>query len=206
MKKVFIYGEKQYYKNYYIWVKKAGAIPVFSTDLAVAPHCDGLLLTGGGDISPCLYKHGTLCSGLNCVDLNRDVIEQYLIYLFTRKSKAIFGVCRGLQAINVFFGGTLTNIDNDCLHKKAKGDLIHQVINFGGFMQEIYGQKCQVNSCHHQAICRLGNDLFTCSRSEDGIIEAIQGKGNKIIATQFHPERMNGYGDALFDYFLQKCV
>ena len=78
---------------------------LFTLDLSLAAGCDGLLLPGGGDISPARYGQENLGSGEP--DLERDAAELQLVADFTAWGKPILGICRGIQMINVALGGTL---------------------------------------------------------------------------------------------------
>ncbi len=146
-------------------------------------ECDGLLLPGGGDIAPCLYGEANEAS--KNIKLKLDIFELFLIRKFLNRNKPILGICRGMQVINIFFGGTLTQ---DMVGHSGKTD-IKTHCKFYGEFRDCYGEKNFVNCNHHQAIKKIGKDLKIGAISSDNIIEAIYS--NKIIATQFHPERSN---------------
>ena len=204
MKKIFIYGEENTFVNYKNALEKVGAKAIISTDIQKARDCDGLLLAGGGDVSPCFYS----AKEKNCrsVDLVRDVNEQYLIALFERRNTPIMGVCRGLQILNVYFSGTLAqSIEKKHLHYNEKHDVFHPIIN-SGFMRDVLGKNIIVNSCHRQQTDVSGKRLRALSVSPDGVIEGLYLPRSRIFGVQFHPERPfeNGNADGikLYEYFL----
>ncbi len=200
MKKIFIYGETA--ENYEKALSSAGGFAVVSKNAELLRECDGLLLPGGGDISPCLY--GSAEKRCFDVDLKRDCAEQYLIAIALSKKLPILGVCRGLQAINVYFGGTLCQkIDEAELHYSPLGDVFHTIaLTEKGFLHEIYAEnEILVNSAHRQCAKARGYGLSVCARAKDGTVEALQNLQKKIIAVQFHPERMAG-GEKIYEFFL----
>lgn len=200
MKKIFIYGKG--FENYLRALKNAGAEAIVSENAELSRECDGLLLPGGGDISPCFYNSAErLCSG---VDLKRDCAEQYLIAIFLRQNKPIMGVCRGMQMLNVYFRGTLEQkIKRADMHYATGSDVYHPIFNNkGSFIYELFGETCTVNSAHKQAVKIIGSGLKICARAPDGTIEALQNPNKKIVAVQFHPERMEKGGNEIYEYFL----
>ena len=156
-------------------------------------ECDGLLLPGGGDIAPCLYGEANEAS--YNIKLKLDIFELFLIRKFLSRNKPILGICRGMQVINTFFDGTLTQ---DMKGHSGNKD-IQTPCKFYGEFKNCYGEKDYVNCNHHQAIKKLGKNLKIGAISSDNIIEAVYS--NKIIATQFHPERSNNL--AVFKLFLK---
>ena len=198
MKKVFIYGFINKAKNYVIALKNAGITTVVSTNIAKAEDCCGLVLRGGGDIYPFLYGKNIKS---NCIEFKRDIAELLLIERFYAKNLPILGVCRGMQILNVAFGGTIDNISkSNVTHFKQSCDALHSVYNLGGFTKEIYAKKFVVNSAHHQQIGLLSPHFDICAISNDNVIEAFQHKNKTIFGVQFHPERMNN-GYLIYDYF-----
>lgn len=101
----------------------------------------------------------------------------------------VFGICRGLQTLNVHFGGTLYPHLRDHPYSKHMTDLVHE-ISFTNAEGNIAEQR--VNSFHHQAIRILGEGLESLAEDDgDGIIEAIRHETLPIYAVQWHPERLD---------------
>ena len=149
---IFICGDGAYL-NYRDALRCAGAVPVLASDGIAFQRCGGLLLPGGGDIP------GQL-----------DAAERQAIQFFVDAGRPIFGICRGMQALNVFFGGTLyQDIPG---HRIAEGDMVHPT-SAEGPIRALLGHRPSVNSNHHQAVDRLGTPLVICQRAADGIAEAL---------------------------------
>ncbi|MGV8145681.1 MAG: gamma-glutamyl-gamma-aminobutyrate hydrolase family protein [Alkaliphilus sp.] len=193
--------------DYSTSVEKAGAIPVYISVInsanyieQIANSMDGIIFAGGEDIAPSKYGQANM-KNLNTIIPQRDDFELALLAKFIEKKKPILGICRGMQLINTFLGGTLhqdiynarlTEIEHvgimgpqDSISHQVKlinGSLIH-----GAFEKEALN----VNSYHHQAIDKLGKDLVVTGYSEDNIIESIEhSKYPFLIGVQWHPEMM----------------
>lgn len=155
---------------------------------SLAQRTDGLLLSGGGDIHPSYY--GKQRTGLDAsVDSRRDEREWELLRQFCAHNKPVFGICRGIQLIDVFFGGTLfQHLGTAYVHEST----IHTVITAeNSQLRPLLGEQLPVNSYHHQAIRTLGAGLRVTAVSDaDGVIEAIDHERLPIMAVQWHPERM----------------
>ncbi len=186
------------------WVMSAGAvprmIPVAFGALSAADlldGCDALLLAGGSDISPSHYGEEPINEERKG-DPYRDKYEIELFHLAAERHMPIFGVCRGLQLINVALGGSLwqdihIQKTETLTHRnwEAYDQLTHPIqIEEGGFLHALYPEGGAVNSIHSQAIKELGRDLFVEARAPDGIIEAIalQNRDHYVRAVQWHPE------------------
>lgn len=142
-----------------IWaaLESAGVRVVLCRDLYRSLDCGGLLLPGGGDIRGPLP--GT---------------ESFLIDSFARSRRPILGICRGLQALNVHWGGTLRDIPG---HQLPRGDLVHPT-RAEGLMARLLGEAPAVTSCHHQAVDRLAPPLQAVQWSPDGVVEAAGPPGS----------------------------
>lgn len=193
------------------WVQSAGALAVVipspegSTkrgDVTLADYAellDGLVLEGGSDMWPGSYGETPLrpeWSG----DRVRDEYETELLRAFIDAGKPVLGVCRGLQVLNVAFGGTLyqdigTQKPGSGAHRVASlYDQNFHEIEFvtGTRLAQLYRgtPRATVNSVHHQAIKDLAPGFVVEAVSvDDGIIEAIRGPGpSYVAAVQWHPE------------------
>ena len=104
-RRVLIWDGGHDYVNYKAALSAVGLEAVVSADREEAPRCAALLLPGGGDMEPWRYGQENIA----CRDLEpeRDALELDLLADFTALGKPVLGICRGMQTINVFFGGTL---------------------------------------------------------------------------------------------------
>jgi putative glutamine amidotransferase len=160
---------------------------------------DGLLLEGGSDVCPRTYGEEPLRPQWDG-DEPRDRYEIDLIHAFHAAGKPALGICRGIQILNVAFGGTLhqdiaTQVPDSFDHRNW--DLYdanrHQVeLLAGGRLADIYGTSgvVTVNSVHHQAVDRLADGFAVEAVSvTDGIIEAVRLADDRFVAgVQWHPE------------------
>lgn len=185
---IFIPGREETLPNYARAVRRAGGVPRFSLSLRDAEGCGGLLLPGGGDLDPALY--GQPNQGSAPPDPGLDALELALLRRFTAERKPVLGICRGCQAINVFYGGTLhQDIPG---HSQTEGrDRLHRVAAADGSLsQRLFGPACTVNSAHHQAVDRLGEGLAAEAWAEDGVVEALRHETLPVWGLQWHPERL----------------
>jgi len=191
----------------------AGGVPY--TDFTDVNCFDGLLLCGGADISPEYYQQSV--NGSVNIDLERDKKEFALLKEFVASGKAVLGICRGCQLINVFFGGSLyQHISTASDHISVNGvDALHPVrAEKNSVAEMLYGSNFAVNSSHHQSVDRLGDGLrITMVSESDGIVEGIEHTTLPIIAFQWHPERLCGAlrrdpavdGAPVFKHFIDMC-
>ncbi|MEJ6400974.1 gamma-glutamyl-gamma-aminobutyrate hydrolase family protein [Nicoliella lavandulae] len=162
---------------------------------------DGLILKGGIDVNPELYNEEALATTDNPDD-ERDAAEFTALKESTSNGKPVLGICRGMQAINVFFGGTLyqdiyTQAPNagHLLNHTADWDRgyfpTHMInVDPDSYLATSLGNRTKVNSRHHQALNKVGDGLKVVARADDGIIESVEGKGGLIQAVQWHPENL----------------
>ncbi|MGA3014590.1 MAG: gamma-glutamyl-gamma-aminobutyrate hydrolase family protein [Bacteroidales bacterium] len=205
--------------NYVNWIAKGDPSAVI-IDLSVLKpdeamkemqECSALLLTGGGDINPAMYKDKQERKICTDIDDKRDKLEKIAICEALSLKMPILGICRGEQMLNVVLEGTL--ITDIPAYMKAKGqdklkvavnhqceDYIHCFhpvsINPASFLHRITGADTgSVTSNHHQAIAIPGKGLAISAKSSDGITEAIEWKEPEgksfLVGVQWHPERMD---------------
>ena len=209
--RIALYGQEGQFETYRAALERAGGQAVFLKEERGAASCQGLLLAGGGDLDPALY--GQAPAGAYPADPERDAAELALLAQFTAAGKPVLGICRGMQVINVFFGGTL--IQDLPGHSQTEGrDRLHLCrAEPGSLLQRLYGETCVVNSAHHQAVDLPGVGLRVVQQTEDGTAEALVHTALPVIATQWHPERLTGSlrprdaidGAKIFDSFLSYC-
>ena len=200
MKTIYIWGSPARYANYLHAVKAAGGQVQFGGDFS---KCDGLLLPGGGDLEP--WRYGQKNTHSRNLEPDRDAAEWILLEHFSTLRKPILGICRGLQTINVFFGGTLFQ---DIPGHSAAGqiDRLHRVKTISSPLLPLCGESCVVNSAHHQAIDRPGSGLQIVQWTPDGTAEALCHQTLPVWAVQWHPERLDGsLQRSLFHAFLTLC-
>ncbi len=215
MRKIFVCGDRGILRNYGEALTFCGAKGVFSENPAYSMDCDGLLLPGGGDIDPALY--GAENEGSVSVDRSRDLRELELVRMFSVTRRPILGICKGIQILNVAFGGSIDqDLETAQIHKweERTGDKVHKIlIPEGSFLRSIYGESCFVNSAHHQAVKGVAAGLELAAEAEDGVVEALENRERKIFAVQWHPERMafrksrldTVDGRYVFEFFLNQC-
>lgn len=173
---------------------------------------DGLLLPGGYDIDPSLYGEAP-DETVTKFDKEFDQLQLNILDYFVQNKKPVIGICKGLQIINVYFGGTLIqDIKSNIKHRNADFNDSYHLVNNSDYMEELYGKESLINSMHHQAIKKIGNGLIAVSHSDDQIIEAVRHQSLPIYAVQWHPERtvfdfkkenlVDGF--KLFDFFIAK--
>lgn len=216
MPKIFVYGDREKMINYASALEGSDMEGVFSLDLSQAKSCAGLLLPGGGDISPARY--GQEPDGSEEPDLRRDEAELELVADFIAWGRPILGICRGIQMLNVALGGDLIqDIPTAAAHRrdKALGDRVHTVTaGEDSFLYPLYGREFSVNSAHHQALGQLAAGLrLAAVSSEDGVVEAVEWPNLGVYGVQWHPERMSFAlrredtvdGQAVFQFFREIC-
>ncbi len=186
-------------------IRQAGGAPVLIPSMiaddgwdALYSRLDGILFSGGGDISLDHFA-GAPHPRIGEVDLLRDAVELNLLGAAAADGKPFLGICRGCQLVNVGLGGTLyTHIPDqlpDALDHDNPGDmrtvLAHEVkIEDGTLMAEVLGEPIvKVNSHHHQGLKDIAPSLRVVGRAPDGLVEAIELPDHPFgLAVQWHPE------------------
>lgn len=183
-------------------VSRAGGLPLILATLApeyaeeTLAAIDGLLLTGGGDVSPWLYD-AEPAPEVYDVDSSRDSWELALIR-GAEDRLPVLGVCRGAQLLNVAAGGTLIQhlpdvTDEPHRLRERDQEVVHTVdLASDSHLAEILGhRRVGVNSIHHQAIGQVGAGLRAVAWAPDGIVEAVERTdGAPVVAVQWHPESL----------------
>lgn len=181
------------------------AVPDLATDYI--DQIDKLIITGGQNVSPSLYGQEQTIKSTD-YHLQRDLFEVALIQEAMAQGKPIFGICRGLQIINVALGGSLLqDIPNHWQAERNEERTQEIEIEPISDLAFIYSSKTKVNTFHRQAIDRLGKGLTVVARDrKDQTIEAIIGKHHPILGVQWHPELLmpsSPEDEKLFEFVLQ---
>jgi putative glutamine amidotransferase len=205
-------------------IHEAGAIPVLipvgiSQERLqnLSQRLDGVLFSGGGDVHPSFYG-GNLHPSVHFSE-ERDRLELDLLQAAISRQLPFFGICRGLQVINVGLGGSLYE---DLLDQrpqslrhnhpdKPRDFLAHPVeVEAGSHLARIVEQpRLEVNSLHHQGIRGLAPGLKATAYAPDGVVEAVELEGYLFgLAVQWHPECLQAYAPmrALFQSFVQAAA
>lgn len=210
MKKILIAGTPKDTKNYQEVLNHLGAETIVSLTPDSVYSFDGLLLPGGGDICPSFFEQPVIDTRKADPDLDRAQFS--VLYKFLHTHKPILGICKGMQLLNVFFGGDLSqHTDSEALHRQNGCDQWHETTALSrSLLEKLYGNRFTVNSAHHQTIRQTGIDLKVIQRSPDGAAEGLVHEFLPIVGVQWHPERMclahKKYGTvdgtAIFGWFL----
>jgi putative glutamine amidotransferase len=188
-------------ENYVDAVRRAGARPAIvlpGDDTPVAELLDpfdALLLVGGGDVEPSRYgqeAHSTIYG----LEPDRDDLEIALLRDADRRGIPTLAICRGMQVMNVAFGGTLIQHLPDhggyLEHGIPSGQdhVQHEVkLAPGSRIAKAAGAEALACSTHHhQGVDRVGEDLIATGWSEDGLVEAIERDEGWMLGVQWHPE------------------
>ena len=187
-----------FFSDYSKRVLEAGGLPLHlpldSEPRSLIHLLDGLLLSGGEDVSPTFYSQEPgITTGPSSQE--RDEFELELIDLAIQNGVPILGICRGSQILNVFRGGSLIQHLEEPTYLphmssvRDRSERSHTVLfEPGSLLHSLYGESQDVNSFHHQAIDTLGLGVSATAKSDDGVIEAIELDDHAAIAVQWHPE------------------
>ena len=169
--------------------------------------CQGVILSGGGDVVPDLYGYVDTDRVVEETDPLRDAFEIEVIRTAIAENLPILGICRGVQLVNVVLGGTLVPDLQRAGHldhrSTPEGDRVHPVaLEQESLLARITGViHGTVSSAHHQAVGRVGEGLRVAARSADGVVEALEWaepEGRAFLQlVQWHPERMTERGNPL---------
>ncbi|WP_027624195.1 gamma-glutamyl-gamma-aminobutyrate hydrolase family protein [Clostridium lundense] len=196
-----IYSNEDYIEA----VIQCGGVPIilpflrdYSTVKEQIKLVDKVIITGGCDVNPLMYgEESEILSGE--IIPERDNYDMMVIKSCEELKKPILGICRGVQSLNVAYGGTLYQhlpSRNEFYiqhNQKSRYDVgIHTIImEKGTKLQQILGDSIIVNSFHHQAVKDLAPGFVVSAKSKDGVIEGIEKLGDvSVIGVQWHPEKM----------------
>jgi putative glutamine amidotransferase len=202
-------------------VRRAGGEPVLLAPPVKTPFAEligrfeGLLLIGGGDVEPAEYgssdRHPTVYS----VDPDRDGAEIGLIRAAAEAAVPTLAICRGIQVMNVAFGGTLiqhlpdrsSSID----HRKGRPERMHSVrVAEDSRLAAATGASSLTGaSRHHQAIDGLGEGLIPVGWADDDVVEAVEHRDGWMVGVQWHPEvtaAQDPMQQALFDALVRQAA
>lgn len=217
---------KTFPRHYYVEsIKNAGGIPLIippvgNTEEAkdVLQLINGLVLTGGGDISPTYLKENPRRGVGECFP-ERDFSELLLTQLAMKQDLPLLGICRGIQVLAVAAGGgiyqdILSQCPSAMLHSQTapRQYAWHDVaIVVESVLSRLLDTtKIGVNSLHHQAVSEIPPGFTQCAFASDGIIEGIEKTGAKFcLGVQWHPESMmetEAHSKALFRGFIEACL
>ena len=200
-------------------VAASGGIPVLIPNLKnpddmipFLDRIDGLLLSGGADIEPTLY--GDVVKGFcGPIQVRRDAQEMVMLKGAFAKKMPILGICRGLQFMNVYFGGTMYQdlpTEKGIYHSidvAERNHPIHTVKFSSGMIRDIMGvDELGTNSYHHQGLKDIAANGTVTGMTADGNVEVVEFSGGHpfTIGVQWHPEMMydSPYTKKLFDAFI----
>lgn len=201
------------YANYATWLKQVNPdieildfaqVQLAEDAVLLLKECSGLVLSGGPDVDPAYYEKPELLPVCGDIDIRRDTVELALAKAAPEMNIPLLGICRGLQVLNVAYGGTLiadipTQVPNALEHRKGeRADSLHALeVESGSIIH-----RCTrtldtiINSAHHQCVDKLAPIFAPSAKSPDGIIEAFEwgdatlGGKPFLLAVQWHPERM----------------
>ncbi len=205
-------------------VRKAGGIPVvipLTVDTAqiadIIAVIDGLILSGGEDVSPFLFDEEPH-KNLGEVVPDRDIFDLELAKQMLAAGKPILAICRGEQVLNVALGGSLyqdipSQVTGAIQHSQKAprnyGSHSIRIVEHSLLYKILKTKELKVNSFHHQAVKKLGKGLKITATAPDGIVEAVELEGFPVLGLQFHPEGFVYSGNMdflpIFEWLVKSC-
>lgn len=210
--------------DYIYAIEKFGGIPVILPRMKDTSNLkpfletlDGILISGGHDVDPRTY--GARISG-KCGRIvpERDTMDLTIAQTALKLKKPLLGICRGIQILAAVTGGTLYqdlesegSYQHHFMDSSPRQYPVHQVyIEKNSRLGKIFGKSIiEVNSYHHQAVKSVGKDMKIIARSDDGVIEGIEGQETDtfVLGVQWHPEMMftSEEQGKIFQNFIAAC-
>ena len=181
-------------------VREMGVDAVIVTGGYDPSQYDGIIIPGGGDLDPSRY--GQANTGSSNIDNALDDRQIDAVKRSAEAGKPVLGICKGIQLVNVAFGGTLNqNIGGHM----GVWHSAHVVA--GGWLSGVYSGSVSVLSYHHQSIRDLAPGFQVDMRAGDGTVEAISNSAKRVYGVQFHPEQMNNdVGNRCMKQFVAICT
>lgn len=181
-------------------VREMGVDAVIVTGGYDPSQYDGIIIPGGGDLDPSRY--GQANTGSSNIDNALDDRQIDAVKRSAEAGKPVLGICKGIQLVNVAFGGTLNqNIGGHM----GVWHSAHVVA--GGWLSGVYSGSVRVLSYHHQSIRDLAPGFQVDMRAGDGTVEAISNSAKRVYGVQFHPEQMNNdTGNRCMKQFVAICT
>jgi len=213
-----------YYEKWFLNAEKNVEVMKLSyhqNNANIVEECDGIVLSGGEDVHPKFYNKPEYLELIDTwdVDEKRDEFEWKVIEKSFELNKPVLGICRGMQIVNVFLGGTLIydipTVADKFEHGKIEGvDQLHSVnVVKDSLLYDITGRESgEINSAHHQSVDAVAKYLEVVADSES-IVEGMQWKNAKnkswMLLIQWHPERMldqqNPFASNIKKEFIKRC-
>ena len=215
------------FDNYRRWMESVPGVEVVRLSMnlknaAETESCDGILFSGGEDVQPALYGKPEYIQEFHLQEIipERDHFEYDVMEKALAEKKPVLGICRGLQLINVYLGGTLvpdipTLLQSEGHSKKNGQDQVHSIrVEPDTLLEKISGlTEGTVNSAHHQSAALPAPGLKISAYSDSTIVEAMEWSNpeNKswLLMVQWHPERMTDQSSPFSRFvknaFLEAC-
>lgn len=174
--------------KYMQWAEQFGEVVLLMPSMPFQKDIDLLIMQGGADVDPSKYGRKPFFN-LSRSNPVLEYFDEQVLPEYIENKTPIFGICRGLQALNVAFDGTLKNIYTHTTNQYDRDELKHYIITEDD-------QVVKVNSLHHQVVDKLGKDLKVIAfhSNKEGVkkevIEAIAHRELPICAVQYHPEEI----------------
>lgn len=194
-----------YLADYARSVLAAGGLPVHipmdGDPAEYLPHLHGIVLTGGADIAP--ERYDAEPDGNGDYEPERDALELSLMDASLANDLPVLGICRGLQILNVYAGGTLHQHRPDhARYDVSPNSRVHEIrfepasrlglLYTGGPGRDTpVDGAISVNSLHHQVVDQVGDGLKIAATDQDGVVEGLELPGRDVLAVQWHPEMLN---------------